>query len=141
MMPLSTRAELFAKSIHANQVDKAGKPYIEHLQAVVNNLVEPSEEMVAVAWLHDSVEDTEQSIDDLTCYFGQEVAEAVRAITKVDGEHYDKYLARVKNNLIARQVKIADLTHNMDLTRLPVITNKDLARKEKYIKAKAFLES
>lgn len=140
-MSLSTRAELFAKSIHANQVDKAGKPYIEHLQAVVNNLVEPSEEMVAVAWLHDSVEDTEQSIDDLTCYFGQEVAEAVRAITKVDGEHYDKYLARVKNNPIARQVKIADLTHNMDLTRLPVITNKDLVRKEKYIKAKAFLES
>ena len=140
-MTLSTRAELFARSIHANQVDKAGKPYIEHLQAVVNNLVEPSEEMVAVAWLHDSVEDTEQSIDDLTCYFGQEVAEAVRVITKVDGEHYDKYLARVKNNLIARQVKIADLTHNMDLTRLPVITNKDLARKEKYIKAKAFLES
>ena len=140
-MSLSTRAELFAKSIHANQVDKAGKPYIEHLQAVVNNLVEPSEEMVAVAWLHDSVEDTEQSIDDLTCYFGQEVAEAVRAITKLDGEHYDKYLARVKNNLIEMQVKIADLKHNMDLTMLPVITNKDLARKEKYIKAKAFLES
>lgn len=99
------------------------------------------EEMVAVAWLHDSVEDTEQSIDDLTYYFGKDVAEAVRAITKVDGEHYDKYLARVKNNPIARQVKIADLTHNMDLTRLPVITNKDLVRKEKYIKAKAFLES
>ena len=140
-MSLSTRAELFAKSIHANQVDKAGKPYIEHLQAVVNNLVEPSEEMVAVAWLHDSVEDTDQSIDDLTCYFGQEVAEAVRAITKVDGEHYDEYLARVKNNPIARQVKIADLTHNMDLTRMLNITNKDLVRKEKYIKAKAFLES
>lgn len=140
-MSLSTRAELFAKSIHANQVDKAGKPYIEHLQAVVNNLVEPSEEMVAVAWLHDSVEDTEQSIDDLTYYFGKDVAEAVRAITKVDGEHYDEYLARVKNNPIARQVKIADLTHNMDLTRMPNITNKDLVRKEKYIKAKAFLES
>lgn len=140
-MSLSTRAELFAKSIHANQVDKAGKPYIEHLQAVVNNLVEPSEEMVAVAWLHDSVEDTEQSIEDLTCYFGKDVAEAVCAITKVEGEHYDEYLARVKNNPIARQVKIADLTHNMDLTRLPVITNKDLVRKEKYIKAKAFLES
>ena len=140
-MSLSTRAELFAKSIHANQVDKAGKPYIEHLQAVVNNLVEPSEEMVAVAWLHDSVEDTEQSIDDLTDYFGKDVAEAVRAITKVDGEHYDEYLARVKNNPIARQVKIADLTHNMDLTRMPNITNKDLVRKEKYIKAKAFLES
>lgn len=140
-MSLSTKAELFAKSIHANQVDKAGKPYIEHLQAVVNNLVEPSEEMVAVAWLHDSVEDTEQSIDDLTYYFGKDVAEAVRAITKVGGEHYDEYLARVKSNPMARQVKIADLTHNMDLTRLPVITNKDLVRKEKYIKAKAFLES
>ena len=48
-MTLSTRAELFARSIHANQVDKAGKPYIRHLQSVVNNLVEPTEDMVAVA--------------------------------------------------------------------------------------------
>ena len=140
-MTLSTRAELFAKSIHANQVDKAGKPYSEHLQSVVNNLVEPSEEMVAVAWLHDSVEDTESTFNDLTHYFGNTVSEAVCAITKVDNEPYDKYLARVKSNPIARLVKIADLTHNMDLSRLPVVTERDLARKEKYLKAKEFLEN
>ena len=110
-MTLSTRAELFAKSIHAHQVDKAGKPYSEHLQSVVNNLVEPSEEMVAVAWLHDSVEDTESTFDDLTHYFGNTVSEAVCAIT------------------------------NMDLSRLPVVTERDLARKEKYLKAKEFLEN
>ena len=57
------------------------------------------------------------------------------------GESYDKYLSRVKANPIARLVKIADLTHNMDLSRLPVVTEKDLARKEKYVKAKAFLEN
>lgn len=140
-MTLSTRAELFAKSIHHNQIDKAGKLYAEHLQSVVNNLVEPTEEMIAVAWLHDSVEDTEVTLDDLSRYFGDIVSDAVFAITKVKGESYDKYLSRVKANPIARLVKIADLTHNMDLSRLPVVTEKDLARKEKYVKAKAFLEN
>lgn len=140
-MTLSTRAELFAKSIHHNQLDKAGRPYVEHLQAVVNNLVEPSDEMVAVAWLHDSVEDTEITLNELSRYFGNTVSDAVSAITKVKEEPYNKYLSRVKANPIARLVKIADLTHNMDLSRLPVVTEKDLARKEKYVKAKAFLEN
>ncbi|ACX80304.1 metal dependent phosphohydrolase, HD region [Aggregatibacter phage S1249] len=140
-MNLSTRAELFAKSIHHNQVDKAGKPYIQHLQAVVDNLVDPSDEMVAVAWLHDSVEDTESTFDDLTHYFGNTVAQAVDAITKRKGELYADYLKRVKANPIARLVKIADLSHNMDLSRLLKITEKDLDRKAKYIKAKEFLEN
>lgn len=140
-MTLSTRAELFARSIHANQVDKAGEPYIRHLQAVVNNLVEPTEDMVAVAWLHDSVEDTETTFDDLIHYFGSSVAQAVDAITKRKGEMYADYLNRVKANPIARLVKIADLSHNMDLSRLLKITEKDLERKAKYIKAKEFLEN
>ena len=140
-MTLSIRAELFAKSIHHNQVDKAGKPYAEHLQAVVNNLVEPTEEMIAVAWLHDSVEDIEITLNDLSRYFGDIVSDAVSALTKKKDESHDKYLSRVKANPIARLVKIADLTHNMDLSRLPVVTEKDLARKEKYVKAKAFLEN
>lgn len=140
-MTLSTRAELFAKSIHANQVDKAGKPYIGHLQAVVNNLIEPTEDMVAVAWLHDGVEDTETTFDDLVYYFGSSVAQAVDAITKRKGEPYSGYLNRVKANPIARLVKIADLSHNMDLSRLLKITEKDLERKAKYIKAKEFLEN
>nr|DAN62348.1 MAG TPA: (p)ppGpp synthetase, RelA/SpoT family [Caudoviricetes sp.]DAU48952.1 MAG TPA: (p)ppGpp synthetase, RelA/SpoT family [Caudoviricetes sp.] len=140
-MTLSTMAELFARSIHANQVDKAGKPYIGHLQAVVNNLVEPTEDIVAVAWLHDSVEDTETTFDDLIYYFGNSVAQAVDAITKRKGEMYADYLNRVKANPIARLVKIADLSHNMDLSRLLKITEKDLERKAKYIKAKEFLEN
>ncbi|MFC2558545.1 MAG: HD domain-containing protein [Haemophilus seminalis] len=109
-MTLSTRAELFAKSIHANQVDKAGKPYIRHLQAVVNNLIEPTEDMVAVAWLHDSVEDTETTFDDLVYYFGSSVAQAVDAITKRNGELYADYLNRVKANPIARLVKCGVVT-------------------------------
>lgn len=140
-MTLSTRAELFAKSIHANQVDKAGKPYIGHLQAVVNNLIEPTEDMVAVAWLHDSVEDTGITLDEISSLFGESVAKAVDAITKRKGESYSEYLNRVKANPIARLVKIADLSHNMDLSRLLKITEKDLERKAKYIKAKEFLEN
>lgn len=141
MSLLIQQAKSLAIQLHAEQTDKAGRPYVEHLQAVVNNLVEPTEEMIAVAWLHDSVEDTEVTPNDLSRYFGDIVSDAVSAITKVKGESYDKYLSRVKANPIARLVKIADLTHNMDLSRLPVVTEKDLARKEKYIKAKAFLEN
>ena len=108
---------------------------------MVNNLVEPTEDMVAVAWLHDSVEDTETTFDDLIYYFGSSVAQAVDAITKRKGESYSEYLNRVKANPIARLVKIADLSHNMDLSRLLKITEKDLERKAKYIKAKEFLEN
>lgn len=138
---LSTKAEKLARHIHKNQLDKAGKPYVEHLQAVVNNLIEPTDEMIAVAWLHDSVEDNNQSIDELTDCFGSVVSDAILAITKIKNEPYGDYLVRVKANQIARLVKIADLKHNMDLSRLQIITEKDLARREKYVKAKAFLEN
>lgn len=138
-MGLAYRAEQFAKSIHLGQLDKAGKPYEQHLRAVVDNLVNPTEEMVAVAWLHDSIEDTEQTTEDLSRYFGETVATAILAMSKANGESYEDYLVRVKNNPIARLVKIADLTHNMDLSRLSVVTDKDLQRYEKYKKAKAFL--
>lgn len=91
--------------------------------------------------MHDSVEDTGITLDEISSLFGESVAQAVDAITKRNGEPYQDYLNRVKANPIARLVKIADLSHNMDLSRLPVVTEKDLARREKYINAKEFLEN
>lgn len=133
------KAQTMATQLHANQLDKAGKPYVQHLKAVVENLVAPTDEMLAVAWLHDSLEDTNITLDEIRYEFGQEIAEAIDAISKRSNEDYQHYLMRVKQNPLARAVKIADLTHNLDLSRLPIIQEKDLKRQRKYLLAKQFL--
>ncbi|EQA06323.1 HD domain-containing protein [Glaesserella parasuis] len=136
---ISHKAKLLAKQLHANQVDKAGKAYVEHLQSVADGLVQPTDDELAVAWLHDSVEDTTISLAQIKAEFGSVIANAIGAITKRKDEPYETYLKRVKANDIARKVKIADLTHNMDLSRLAKVTEKDLVRQQKYQQAKLFL--
>lgn len=136
---LSRCAELLARQIHANQRDKAGHPYIEHLAFVARLVSDEDDEVIATAWLHDCVEDSDITLSEIDQQFGNVIAKAIKAITKQENEHYQDYLKRVKSNEIARKVKIADLTHNMDLSRLPVVTVKDLARKEKYTRAKQYL--
>lgn len=136
---LSGKAELLARQLHANQVDKAGKAYVEHLQSVVNGLVQPTDDELAVAWLHDVVEDTAISLEQIKAEFGATIANAIDAITKRENEPYEAYLSRVRSNDIARKVKISDLAHNMDLSRLKEVRDKDLKRREKYKKAMAFL--
>ncbi|MFK3558997.1 HD domain-containing protein [Pasteurella multocida] len=138
---LAIKAKQFAQKIHAQQFDKAGKLYINHLQFVADFVSNESDEVVATAWLHDSVEDTETEITDILALFGKTVADSVSSITKQQGENYQDYLVRVKSNEIARKVKIADLTHNMDLSRLSTITEKDLYRQRKYQRAKQFLQT
>lgn len=135
----SNKAKLFAELIHANQFDKAGQPYVNHLAFVVGLLANENDDVIATAWLHDSVEDTEVSLNDISELFGSVIADSVNAITKRQGESYQDYLSRVKSNDIARKVKIADLTHNMDLSRLAKVTEKDIARQQKYQQAKQFL--
>ena len=135
------QAKELAFKIHANQTDKAGAPYIHHLKAVTSKLEEQdeNEDVIIVGWLHDSVEDTNITLDEIQHLFGDVVSTAVDAITKRKNEPYYDYLLRVKSNPIARLVKLADLSHNMDLSRLNKITEKDLMRLEKYKQAKAFL--
>ena len=88
------------------------------------------------------IEDTELTLEDLYEYkFSKEVIEAVDIITKKRGEDYQSYLNSVKKNKLARVVKLADLRHNSDLTRLTKVTEKDIKRKEKYQKAIDFLNS
>ena len=83
--------------------------------------------------LHDVVEDTNVTVNDLKeAGFSDEVVSAVSTITKKAGEDYEKYLNRVKQNPIALRVKIADMEHNSDISRIPNPTEKDLKRLEKY---------
>ena len=136
----SEKAYEIAKRAHLGQVDKAGEDYIKHPEMVAS-FVKTDEEK-AVAYLHDVIEDTELILEDLNKYdFSKEVLEAVDIITKKRGEDYQSYLNSVKKNKLARAVKLADLRHNSDLTRLIKVTEKDIKRKEKYQKAIDFLNS
>mgnify|MGYP000861578190 CR=1 FL=1 len=127
----------FAKEIackaHANQTDKSGKPYIEHIYAVANGVT--SLDAKTVAYLHDIVEDTEWTLDRLRDYFPSHIVNAVDCLTRREDESYKDFIQRVKKDPLATQVKISDLTHNMDLSRMPDPSDRDLRRWNKYRKA------
>ena len=130
-------AKAWAERLHQGQVDKAGQPYIGHPARVAGRL--ESEEAQVVGWLHDTVEDTGLTIEAVEAQFGPETASALDAVTRRTGESWDDYLVRVKENPVARQVKISDLIDNSNLSRLPRVTMKDVRRQEKYNKALQFL--
>lgn len=127
-----------ATEAHKGQVDKAGVPYINH-PLTVASLVDTEEEKI-VALLHDTIEDTNITEQDLIDYgFPNEIVEAVKLLTHNKNVPYMDYVAKIKDNELARKVKIADLTHNSDLSRLKEITEKDKKRYEKYQKALLYL--
>jgi (p)ppGpp synthase/HD superfamily hydrolase len=125
-----------AVEAHRGQVDKSGKPYILHPLRVMFRCQTDLERAVAV--LHDVVEDTGRTFDDLRAMgFSAEVIAAVDCVTKRDGEGYEAFVERAAANPIARAVKVADLEDNMDLRRLGVaeLSAKDVARLERYVRA------
>lgn len=106
-----------AYDAHEGQVDKGGYPYIAHPLHLAERM--KTEEEVIVALLHDVVEDTPVTLPDLEHFgFSEEVVQAVDAITHRYKEPYKDYIERVKGNRIARTVKIEDIKHNMDFTRI-----------------------
>ena len=122
-----------ANQAHAGQLDKAGKPYISHPLTVMAQMDTLESKIVAV--LHDAIEDSDLTIEGLVKQgFPEFITDAIAAITKLDGEQYEDYIMRVKSNAIARKVKIADVTHNMDMSRIANPTAKDFQRLEKYKK-------
>ncbi len=122
-----------AHKAHAHQIDKAGQPYIGHPLTVMAQMDTLESQIVAV--LHDAIEDSDLTIEKLTVQgFPEIITEALLAITKFDGELYEDYILRVKSNPIARKVKIADVTHNMDISRIANPTDKDFQRLKKYKK-------
>lgn len=119
---------------HKNQADKSGMPYVFHPLHLAEQMED--ENTTIVALLHDVVEDTEYSLDDLkNMGFPQQVIEALGLLTHDKSVPYMDYIAEIKKNPIAKAVKLADLKHNSDLSRLDIIDAKVISRKEKYEKA------
>ena len=126
-------AKALATRAHSGQTDKAGLPYITHPERVAGRLDTPEEQVVG--WLHDTVEDTEVTLTDISSQFGPETTAAVDAISRREGETWSEYLDRVQANPVAKAVKISDLIDNSNLGRIPVVTMKDVKRQAKYNKA------
>ena len=124
-----------ATKAHEGQVDKAGQPYIGHPLRVMAMGTTDEEKIVGV--LHDVVEDSDWTFERLMAEgFSTEVIDALRCVTKLsESEPYDKFIQRVKANPLAVEVKINDLTDNMDIRRLAYISEKDVKRLRKYLKA------
>ena len=136
---LTRKAMILAYNAHMNQFDKAGVPYIYHpihLAEQMNTEIE-----CIVALLHDVVEDTSLTFEQLEKEFPKEVIEVLKLLTHDKKVDYMDYIVEIKKNSIARKVKIADIIHNSDETRLDKITVKDIARRVKYKKALEFLKN
>ncbi|MBQ2943337.1 MAG: bifunctional (p)ppGpp synthetase/guanosine-3',5'-bis(diphosphate) 3'-pyrophosphohydrolase [Ruminococcus sp.] len=137
--PMTKKALKLCFEAHKEQVDKSGMPYVFHPFHLAEQM--KTEESTIVALLHDLVEDTEYTINDLTSMgFGKDITNAIALLTHADGVEYMDYVCAIKENSIAKAVKLADLKHNSDLSRLDDINEKALQRKEKYQKAIALLE-
>lgn len=134
------RALKLCYQAHAGQVDKSGLPYVFHPFHLAEQM--ETEHEVCVALLHDVMEDTDLTADDLLAVgIPQEYVATCRKLTHAEGVPYLDYVAALADDPVARRVKIADLRHNSDLTRLDgEPTEKDLQRVEKYRKALSLLE-
>lgn len=132
------RAIAIAAEAHAGQKDKAGAPYVLHPIRVMLRVTTPEERMAAV--LHDVVEDTPWTLEDLAREgFPADVVSAVDALTRRDRETYEEFVVRAGAHAIARRVKLADIEDNLDPTRIPNPTQKDLDRFERYRRARALI--
>jgi (p)ppGpp synthase/HD superfamily hydrolase len=139
--PVSTieKAVEIAARAHAGQVDKAGAPYLLHPLRVMLSVITLEEQMAAV--LHDVVEDTDVTLEDLKAEgFPAQVIEAIQALTKQPGETRLEAARRAARHPVARVVKLADVTDNMDLRRIACPTDMDYARLREYEFVKQILE-
>ena len=129
------RAIEIATQAHEGQVDKAGNAYIGHPLRVMAMGKTEQEKIAGV--LHDIVEDTPWTFEMLEAEgFDPEIIAALKCVTKIsENEDYDSFIERVKKNPLAVAVKINDLTDNMDIRRLPYLSDKDVKRLKKYLKA------
>ena len=139
MSTLERAIEIAARA-HAEQVDKAGAPYVLHPLRVMLSVSGSEARMAAV--LHDVVEDTVLTFEDLKAEgFPESVLVALEALTKRPGEKRLEAAQRARVNPIARAVKIADVTDNMDLSRIANPSEKDHARSREYAQVIEFLKA
>ena len=129
------RAIEIATEAHRGQFDKAGNEYVGHPLRVMEAGKCMNEKIVGV--LHDVVEDSDWTFERLLSEgFSNEIVEALRCVTKLsEDEPYDNFINRVKSNPLAVAVKLNDLSDNMDIRRLPYLSDKDVKRLKKYLRA------
>ena len=133
------KAMKIAYEAHNGQLDKSGVPYIFHPIHLAEQMT--TEEECIVALLHDVVEDTDVTFEELQKEFSSRIIEALKLLTHDKSVPYDEYILNLKENQIAKKVKLADLRHNSDKTRLEHLTPRDIMRNKKYEKAiKTLLE-
>lgn len=131
---LLQKARAIAEEAHRGQVDKGGSPYVQHPVRVAEACCTPEAKVAAL--LHDTIEDGGVTAGYLREQgFPDSIVEAVVALTRQEGEDYEDYVRRVAANPIGREVKLADLSDNMDISRIPHPTNRDWGRLEKYRRA------
>lgn len=129
-----------AKKAHESQVDKGGNPYFIHVQTVAESLDDTEQKIVG--YLHDIVEDTHVTLKDLEKLgFTYRIVNSIRIMTQDNFPSRKKYLETVKVDNNACAVKMADLKHNMDISRIPNPTETDFKRVRKYKKELAFLKA
>lgn len=137
---LTKKAMKICFKAHRDQLDRSGLPYVFHSFHVAESMTD--EYSTAAALLHDVVEDSDITLDNLSSNgIPKNVIDALRLLTHDSSIPYLEYIRALKSNDIARAVKLADLAHNIDLTRLDEITPEDIERKEKYMKAIEILKS
>ena len=132
--PTLEDALALAARAHAGQLDKAGQPYILHPIRVMLRLPDAPARIVAI--LHDTVEDTDVTFEQLRAAgYPEEILAALDAVTRRASESYEEFVQRSAQDPIGRRVKLADLSDNMDLRRLPEVKDKDSDRLERYQRA------
>lgn len=140
MKYLLAKAIEIAAVAHATQFDKGGNPYILHPIWVMNQVRHLGPTYMIVAILHDLIEDTDWTLDDLAeVGFPMEILEALNLLD-FRGQDYMARIKQIAHNPLARAVKMRDLKHNSDITRLKGISASDFARLEKYSIAYKYLE-
>lgn len=129
-----------AERAHRGQKDKAGKEYIEHPKRVADKCDAAEERIVAL--LHDTIEDTDVTPEFLTENgFPEDIIDAVLSVTRREGESYEDFVRRAGQNPVGRQVKLHDLEDNMDIMRLDSLSDKDIERLNRYMRAYRYLSS
>lgn len=138
--PLTKKALKLCFDAHRDQVDKSGMPYVFHPFHLAEQMTD--EDTTVAALLHDVVEDTDYTLDDLRAAgFPPQVVEALALLTHDEAVPYLDYVDAIKADPIARAVKLADLRHNSDTTRLETVDDKAKERLAQYAQAIARLES
>lgn len=140
MEEILAKAIQIAVNAHKGQMDRAGKPYIQHPLRLMNNVHTTEEKIVAI--LHDVIEDTDITADNLKeAGIPEALVTEIQTLTHDPAVEYDSYVEKIAQHKIARKVKMADLKDNMDITRLNIITDKDIERLKKYHRNYMYLKN